>query len=65
MIVRDYIAQLKETKQGKPAQIKEALEIYIDLWESVVKNGTVSEDEEIDAALSKLEKAGGLYQAAG
>jgi hypothetical protein len=67
MLVRGYIAQLKETKEeeGKPSQIKEALDIYIGLWERVVKNGTVSEEDEIDVALSKIDKAGGLYEAAG
>ncbi len=64
MTVKEYVAQLKETKKGKPPQIKDALETYIGLWDSAVKNGTVAEDDEIDAALSKIDKAGGLYEAA-
>jgi hypothetical protein len=44
--------------------VKEALEIYIDLWENAIKNKTITRDEEIDDALVKLEAKGGLYQAA-
>ena len=65
MVVREYLEQLKETKKGKPPQIKDALDIYIELWESVVKNGIVSDEDEVALALSKIEKAGGLYEAAG
>jgi len=65
MILKGYLDQLKETKKGKPPQIKEALGIYIELWEKAIENGTVSEGDEIDLALSKIDNAGGLYQAAG
>jgi hypothetical protein len=64
MVVRHYVAQLKATKKGKPPGIRDALDIYIGLWEKVVKNGTVAEGDAIDVALSKIDKAGGLYQAA-
>ncbi len=64
MLVREYLDQLKKTKKGKPQQIREALDIYIELWEKVIEKGTVSESDEIDAALSKIDEAGGLYQAA-
>jgi hypothetical protein len=64
MVVREYLEQLKETKKGKPLQIREALEIYMELWDKVVKNGIVSEEDEIALALTKLDKAGGLYEAA-
>jgi hypothetical protein len=64
MVVREYLEQLQETKKGKPGQIKDALDIYMELWEKVIKNGTVSEDDEVGAALSKLDQAGGLYGAA-
>ena len=60
MSVKEYLTQLKATKKGKPAQIKEALEIYIELWDKAVRNGTVGEGDEIAAALSKIDKAGGL-----
>ena len=65
MVVKDYLEQLKETKKGKPSQIRDALEIYMELWDKVIENGTVSEDDEVGEALSKLDKAGGLYEAAG
>ncbi len=64
MVVREYIDQLKQTKKGKPAQIKDALDIYIELWESSIKNGTVSGEDSIEDALAKLDEAGGLYSAA-
>ena len=64
MAVKEYLAKLRETKKGKPAHVKEALEVYIELWDKVVKNGTVSEGDDVDVALSKIDKAGGLYQAA-
>jgi hypothetical protein len=64
MLVKEYLTQLRATKKGKPPQIREALDIYIALWDGVVKNGTVAEGDEIDAALSKIDEAGGLYQAA-
>jgi hypothetical protein len=64
MVVREYLDQLKEAKKGKPQQIREALDIYIELWEKTIKKGTVSEGDVIDVALSKIDEAGGLYQAA-
>jgi len=63
MVVRQYLDQLKETKKGKPPQIKDALDIYVEMWDKVIKNGTVSEDDEVALALSKIDKAGGLYEA--
>jgi hypothetical protein len=65
MVVREYLAQLKETRKGKPQQIRDALDIYTEMWDRVIENGTVSEDDEVSIALSKIEKAGGLYEAAG
>jgi hypothetical protein len=64
MTVGEYLRELQETRKEKPAQVKEALEIYIDLWENAIKNKTITRDEEIDDALVKLEAKGGLYQAA-
>ena len=65
MVVREYLDQLKETRKGKPAQIREALDIYVEMWEKVIKKGTVAEEDEVALALSKIDKAGGLYEAAG
>jgi hypothetical protein len=64
MIVREYVARLKETKKGKPSQIKDALDIYIEMWDRIIKKGTISEVDPIDVALSKIDKAGGLVEAA-
>ena len=65
MVVKEYVKQLRETKKGKPSQIRDALDIYLELWDKVIDNGTVSEGDEVGLALSKIEKAGGLYEAAG
>jgi hypothetical protein len=65
MVVKEYLEQLKETRKGKPAQIKDALDIYLELWEKVIENGTVSAGDEVGLALSKIDAAGGLYEAAG
>jgi len=65
MVVKEYLDQLKQTKKGKPPQIRDALDIYVEMWDKVIKNGTVSEDDEVALALSKIDKAGGLYEAAG
>lgn len=64
MVVKEYLSQLRENKKGKPSQIKDALDIYLDLWSRAIEQGTVSESDEIGEALSKLDSAGGLYQAA-
>ncbi len=64
MAVRDYLAQLKENRKGKPPQVKEALEIYIGLWKTLIEQGTVSEEDDIDSALLKIDQAGGLNRAA-
>ncbi len=60
MVVREYLEQLKETKRGKPPQIRDALDIYVEMWEKVIKKGAVSEEDEVGAALSKLDEVGGL-----
>jgi len=62
--VREYLRELGETKKQKPNQVKEALDIYAALWESVIQKGIVSEDDGMDDALSKIDAKGGLYQAA-
>lgn len=65
MVVREYLEQLKESKKGKPPQIRDALDIYMELWDRAVKNGIVSEDDEVALALTKLDEVGGLYEAGG
>ena len=63
--VRTYIDELERTKEDRPEQVKEGLEIYINLWERAIERGVVEETDGVDAALTKIEKEGGLYAAAG
>ena len=63
--VRTYIDELERTKEDRPEQVKEGLEIYINLWKRAVERGVVEETDGVDAALTKIEKEGGLYAAAG
>ena len=65
MVVREYLEELKETKKRKPPHVRDALDIYVEMWDKVIKNGTVSENDEVALALSKIDEAGGLYEAAG
>jgi hypothetical protein len=53
------------TKEGRPEQVKQGLEIYIGLWEKAIERGVVDESDGVDAALAKIEEKGGLYSAAG
>ncbi len=62
--VHDYLRELRETRKGKPGQVQDALDIYVDLWKRVVEKQIVAESDDIDTALSKIDKAGGLYKAA-
>ena len=57
--VRAYLEQLEKSKEGKPEQVREGLEIYVDLWEKAIGRGIVSERDTVDAALSKIEAVGG------
>jgi hypothetical protein len=63
--VREYLAELEKTKEGRPDQVKEGLEIYIDLWKSAIRGGVVGEADSVDDALKKIDEKGGLYKAAG
>ena len=63
--VRSYIDELQRSKDGRPEQVKEGLEIYIGLWEKALERGVVDETDGVDSALAKIEKEGGLYAAAG
>ncbi len=64
-VVSWYVKELRRTKKDKPEEIKEALEIYIRLWERVLEKGTVRPDDRMDEALRKVDANGGLYRAAG
>jgi hypothetical protein len=63
-VVSGYLGELRRTKEEKPDQIKEALEIYIQLWERVIEKGLIGPDDSIDEALKKIDASGGLYHAA-
>lgn len=63
--VRAYIEELGKTKGNRPEQVREGLEIYINLWERAIERGVIEQTDGVDAALAKIEKAGGLYVAAG
>ncbi len=62
--VEDYLRELAGVKRDKPAQIKEALEIYIDLWKKTISKGIVQPTDDIETALLKIDQQGGLYVAA-
>jgi len=63
--VEEYLKELGGLKRKKPAQIREALEIYIELWKKTVERGVVKSTDDIETALTKIDKEGGLYLAAG
>ncbi|MDG6901021.1 MAG: hypothetical protein JRM80_03575 [Nitrososphaerota archaeon] len=60
----EYLKELEKTKKGKPEQVSDALEVYLDLWRKAVERGIVKQSDEIEDALSKVEQSGGLYKAA-
>ena len=62
--LEEYLRELRETKKNKPPQVKEALNVYIELWESAIKNKVVSLEDRMSEALAKVEAGGGLYQVA-
>ena len=62
--VEEYIRELRETRKGKPPHVQDALDIYVELWKSVVEKGTITSTDSLEDALSKIDKAGGLYKAA-
>lgn len=62
--VEQYLSELRQNKKEKPKEVRDALEIYIELWESAIKNGKVGREDEIGDAVAKVDASGGLYQAA-
>jgi hypothetical protein len=62
--VRDYLKELEGTKEGRDPQVKEGLEIYVELWKKAIEKGVVNDSDGVDEALAKLEAKGGLYKAA-
>jgi hypothetical protein len=62
--VEEYLDALELTRQSRPDQVKEALEIYVGLWKSAIAKGVIDPTDDVETALAKLEKNGGLYKAA-
>ncbi|MDV3293106.1 MAG: hypothetical protein LYZ70_02440 [Nitrososphaerales archaeon] len=60
----EYLRELEKAKKEKPEQVREALGIYLDLWQRAIKKGVVQHEDEVEVALSKIEQSGGLYKAA-
>jgi hypothetical protein len=60
----EYLAELERNKDEKPDQVREGIEIYLELWKKAVGNGVVLPSDDIGAALAKVEGKGGLYKAA-
>ena len=64
MSLASYLRELRDARRDKPSQVKEALGIYIQLWERVIQKGLVRPEEDVIEALRKVEGSGGLHQAA-
>lgn len=62
--VGQYLKELRASKAEKPRQVKDALELYIDLWEKTIEKGVVAVEDDIEEALAKIDGAGGLYTVA-
>lgn len=60
----EYLRELEKTKRGKPEQVSNALETYLDLWKRAIEKGIVQSTDGVSDALSKIEERGGLYRAA-
>ena len=63
--LRSYLEELQKTKEARSEQVREGLEIYIDLWRKAIERGAGAETDGVDSALAKIERLGGLYKAAG
>ncbi len=63
--VRDYLRKLEESKEKRPEQIRDAIDIYVGLWKNAAEKGVISMEDDVEEALQKIEEAGGLYSAAG
>ena len=61
--VRGYLEELERLKEGKPDQVREGIEIYIELWKKALERGVVTPNDEMPDALRKIDEKGGLYKA--
>jgi hypothetical protein len=62
--VGSYLEELGRNKEGRDEQVKQGLEIYIDLWKKAIEKGVVASTDDVETALEKLDQKGGLYKAA-
>ena len=62
--VSDYIEELERNKNGKPDQVRDGIEIYLELWKKAIERGAILPSDEIGQALAKVEEKGGLYKVA-
>ena len=63
--VKAYLKELRRTRKDKPPRVKEALDIYLGLWDQAIGKGLVLPGDEVGDALRRVGTLGGLYQAAG
>ena len=62
--VHDYLEELGRSKKDRTEQVREGLEIYIDLWNKTIEKGVVALSDDVEFALEKIDEKGGLYKAA-
>lgn len=62
--VGSYLEELDRSKEGREEQVKQGLEIYIELWRKAIEKGVVASADDVETALEKLDQMGGLYKAA-
>ena len=62
--VAKYLEDLRRNKDDKPEQVRDGIDAFLDLWGRVLELGLVDSTDEMDLALSKIERKGGLYKAA-
>lgn len=62
--VGSYLEELDRSKEGREEQVKQGLEIYIELWRKAIEKGVVASTDDVETALEKLDQMGGLYKAA-
>lgn len=61
--VRGYLEELERLKEGKPDQVREGIETYIELWKKALERGVVNPNDGMPDALAKIDEKGGLYKA--
>lgn len=62
--VREYLDELEDSRKDKSDQVRDALDIYVDMWRKAIERGVIEPGDEIGAALAKIDELGGLNQVA-